>query len=122
MKWKIKEKEFRKIYPGYELNDDHTIIEHNGNIIHAANGSTPKIYKQSDDIVFDVRERIGDKQVNWQLFISFDELRPLLMEYDSNDLPVQNNIVNKDSGAATYVQRINQARIDSGGPSARLSY
>lgn len=122
MKWRIKEKEFLRTYPGYELNEDHTIIEHNGNVIHAANGSTPKVYKKSDDIVIDVTEKVGDKQVIWKLFISFDELRPLLTEYDGHELPGQGNIPIENSMDHVCVERAIGGHLESGGSPARLNY
>lgn len=122
MMWKIKEKEFLRTYPGYELNDDHLLIELKGNVIHSANGSTPKVYKKSDDIVFDVSEKIGDKQVNWKLFISFDELMPLLTEYDSQELPEQGNISIENPGTPVYMQRPKEGHLESGGLTAKLRY
>lgn len=122
MKWKIEKEEFLRTYPGYELGDEHTIIEHNGNIIHAANGSRPKIYKKSEDIVLDVCERIGDIKVNWKLFISFDGLRPLLTEDNYDKLPERHNVPIEDSVAPADVQRAKGRRIESDGPSAPLHF
>jgi hypothetical protein len=105
MEWKIKQKEFSSVFPGFELNDDHTLIEHNEKVILVTNRSVYAIYKKSSDIPLNLSETFGTN--NWKLFISFEELRPLLTEFDGYKSIKHNNDLLKNSGADARVQRAN---------------